>query len=116
MRTALIHLGEAPGLTRSELEDDFVRFTRRHSLPLPELNVDMKIRGRRIEVDCLWRDQRVIVELDGRDAHDSTPAFEADRARDTALTAALWRVVRVTSARMRLDGQALAAELRALLV
>jgi very-short-patch-repair endonuclease len=57
----------------------------------------------------------VIVELDGRDAHDSTPAFESDRARDSALTAALWRVVRVTSRRMRFDGTELAAELSALL-
>jgi very-short-patch-repair endonuclease len=57
----------------------------------------------------------VIIELDGRDAHDSTPAFEADRARDLALLVAGWRTARVTSARMRFDAAALAVELRALL-
>jgi very-short-patch-repair endonuclease len=82
---------------------------------MPELNQKLRIAGRRIELDCVWRDKRVIDELDGRDAHDSTPAFEADRARDAALVAALWRVVRVTNTRMRIDGGRLATELRALL-
>ena len=115
LRNALIHLGEAPGPTRSPLEDRFLRFLRRHKLPMPELNAAMEIAGRPIEADCLWRKQKVIIELDGRDAHDSTPAFEADRARDLALAAAGWTPGRVTSARMR-DGSTLAAELRALLV
>jgi very-short-patch-repair endonuclease len=110
-----MHLGEAPGLTRSDLEARFLRFLRRHNLPMPELNVEMHIDGRRIEADCLWRKQRVIIELDGRDAHDSTPAFESDRARDLALLVAGWKTGRVTSARMRRDGHALARELRAIL-
>jgi very-short-patch-repair endonuclease len=115
MRKALINLGEAPGPTRSDLEEDFLRFLRKHRLPMPELNVKMRIRGKTMEPDCVWREQRLIVELDGRDAHDSTPGFESDRARDAALQAAGWRVVRVTSRRMRRDGRALARELRAIL-
>src|SRR4051794_12294500 len=105
LRSVLANLGEAPGLTRSPLEDEFIRFLRKHKLPMPELNVGMN----GIEVDCVWREQRLIVELDGRDAHDSTPAFESDRARDAALVAARWRVVRVTSRRINRDGQALAS-------
>jgi very-short-patch-repair endonuclease len=115
LRRALINLGEAPGQTRSDLEQDFLPFLRKHRLPMPELNVRMRVRGIKLEADCLWSEQRVIVELDGRDAHDSTPAFESDRARDSALTAARWRVVRVTHRRMRQDGAALASELRAIL-
>src|SRR5215212_6013771 len=98
MRKALIHLGEAPGVTRSDLELAFLRFLRRHRLPMPELNAEMRIGGRAIEADCVWRRQRVIIELDGRDAHDSTPAFEADRARDLALLVEGWKPGRVTSA------------------
>ena len=114
LRQALVLLGEAPGETRSRLEDRFLRFLRRHKLPMPELNVALRIDGHRIRPDCIWRDQRVIVELDGRDAHDSTPAFESDRARDLRLQAHGWRVARVTSTRMRTDGAALARELRML--
>jgi very-short-patch-repair endonuclease len=115
LRKALVNLGEAPGRTRSELEQDFLGFLRKHRLPMPELNVKMRIAGRRIEADCLWREQRVIIELDGRDAHDSTPAFESDRARDLALMAAGWKPGRVTGRRMRHDRRALARELRAVL-
>jgi very-short-patch-repair endonuclease len=115
LRKVLAHLGEAPGLTRSELEQAFLRFLRRHRLPMPELNVRMRIGGRQIEADCIWRARRLIVELDGRAAHDSASAFESDRARDSALVAAHWRVVRITNARMRNDGPRVAAELRALL-
>jgi very-short-patch-repair endonuclease len=111
LRDALISLGEAPGLTRSPLEDKFLRFLRKHRFPMPELNA--RIHG--FEVDCLWRDQRLIVELDGRDAHHSVPAFESDRARDAALLAAGWPVMRITSRRMNRDGGALAKELRILL-
>jgi very-short-patch-repair endonuclease len=111
MGIALIHLGEAPGQTRSDLEDDFLIFLRKHRLPMPELNMKTPVG----EVDCMWREQRLIVELDGRDAHDSTPAFEADRERDAALQASGWRVIRITSRRMRHDGQRLASELRAIL-
>ena len=114
MRNALRNLGEAPGLTRSDLEQDFLRFLRRHRLPLPELNVDLRIAGKRIEADCVGRAQRLIIELDGRDAHDSTPAFESDRARDLGLEAAGWRTGRVTNHRMRHDGSRLAAEIRVL--
>jgi hypothetical protein len=39
MRNAPMTIGEAPVLTRSELEEDFLCFLRRHRLPLPELNV-----------------------------------------------------------------------------
>ena len=115
LRRTLIQVGEAPGLTRSELEDAFLRFLRRHRLALPEVNVKLRIGARQIEADCLWRDERLVVELDGRDAHDSTPAFEADRARDAALVAAGWRVIRVTATRLRHDGERLARELRSIL-
>jgi very-short-patch-repair endonuclease len=111
MRNALANLGEAPGITRSPLEETFLRFVRRHKLPMPALNV--QIHG--IEADCVWQDQRLIVELDGRDAHHQLPAFESDRARDSALLAAGWPVIRVTSRRIRHDGRALAHQLRALL-
>jgi very-short-patch-repair endonuclease len=114
LRRALVNLGEAPGLTRSNLEQDFLRFLRRHRLAMPELNVEMWIDGQPIEADCVWPQHRLIIELDGRDAHDSTPAFESDRARDLALQAAGWRTGRVTSRRLRKDGAALASELRAL--
>jgi hypothetical protein len=69
--------------TRSELEARFLRMCRRHRLPSPEVDV----RVGPYLVDFLWREQRVIVEVDGYRAHAGRQAFEDDRARDAALTA-----------------------------
>jgi very-short-patch-repair endonuclease len=67
------------------------------------------------EVDCLWPDQRLIVELDGRATHVTARAFESDRARDAALTAAGYRVIRVTWRRLHGGQQRLAAQLATML-
>jgi hypothetical protein len=104
------------GVTRSELEDRFVRFTDRHNLPHPELNVWLPSDEGWVEVDCLWRAAGLIVELDGRAYHDSALAFEADRARDRALIAAGWRVIRVTWRQLTREPAALAADLRSVLL
>jgi very-short-patch-repair endonuclease/predicted transcriptional regulator of viral defense system len=111
LRDALSRIADAPGVTRSPLEERFIAFLRKHKLPLPELNAP--IQG--YEVDCVWHDQKLIVELDGRDAHLQMPAFESDRARDAALLAAGWPVMRITTRRMRRDGAELASQLRAVL-
>lgn len=97
VRTCFHRLGLAPsGRTRSRLEVRFAALLARSNLPTPELNVLVDIDGWRVEADCLWREQRLIVELDGREAHGTRVAFEADRERDRRLQVAGWRVVRVT--------------------
>jgi predicted transcriptional regulator of viral defense system len=71
-----------PGqIIRSELEHRFLELVRAAGLPPPETNVKITARGRRYEIDCLWREQRVAVELDGRAAHARTAAFEPDRRK-----------------------------------
>ncbi len=78
--------------TRSSLEDAFLRLLRDRGLPLPATNAT--IEG--FEIDAVWRAQRIAVELDGWQDHGTRRAFERDRERDAALTAAGWRVVRFT--------------------
>lgn len=54
-------------------------------------------RGRAIgRVDFLFRDQRLVVECDGRRWHDPEDARGRDRTRDNELERAAWRLVRVT--------------------
>jgi very-short-patch-repair endonuclease len=101
--------------TRSELEEHFLAFLKTHSLPSPELNLAIEMRGSSIEADCVWRRQRVIVELDGHASHATAAAYERDRARDRALHAAGWRVVRITWRQLHRDGNRVAADLRSLL-
>lgn len=59
-RKALGDATDAKGITRSKLERRFLRFLRKHRLPMPELNKSMWLVDRWIEADCLWPDQRVI--------------------------------------------------------
>lgn len=96
--------------TRSELEARFLTFLDDHGLDRPEVNT--VIEG--YEVDAVWREAELIVELDGFATHGTRAAFERDRERDRRLTAAGWRVIRLTWQQLAGAG-ALADELRALL-
>lgn len=99
-------------ITREELELRFAAFVDNFDLPRPEVNAPLLAGGAPIEVDCLWRDQRLIVELDSRTFHDTGPAFERDRARDRALMADGWRVIRVTWRQLHHEPERLAQDLR----
>ena len=68
--------------------------------------------GASYEVDCLWRAQRVVVELDGAAAHDTSRAFEKDRERDAALVAAGFRSLRYTWRRLTRHPEAVISEVR----
>ena len=85
------------GATRSILEDDFVRFLKRHRLPLPEFNQD--IAGH--EVDAVYRAQRLVIELDSRQFHATPTAFETDRDRDADLLNAGFSTLRITNYRLK---------------
>jgi very-short-patch-repair endonuclease len=118
---AVLERGRIGNVTRSELENLFLRFLDHASLPAPDLNHPMQLNCEWIEVDCVWHQQRVVVELDGHGTHGTRAAFERDRRRDRALQAEGWRVVRVTWRQITEEAELLAAELlaadlRALLV
>ena len=49
-----------------------------------------------LEVDCYFPTHDVVIETDGRDTHRTRQAFEDDRAKDAALTASGYRVLRFT--------------------
>ncbi len=100
------------GPTRSELEDRFLSFTRSARLPPPRVNCSVLGSER----DVVWHERRLIVELDGRAAHATAAAFERDRARDRVLNAAGWRTVRVTWRQLQLEPDAVARDLRRILV
>lgn len=90
MRAALRETG--PGMTRSEGERRTLRLLKHARLPRPETNVPLL----GYEVDFLWRAQRLVLEVDGYRFHGHRAAFEHDREKDQTLTAAGYRVIRVT--------------------
>jgi len=77
-------------LTRSELEERFIELCDDHGLR--RLEVNTRIEG--MECDFVWRDHRLIVEVDGFVCHRSRVAFADDREKDVRLEVAGWRVLR----------------------
>jgi hypothetical protein len=103
---------DAPsGPTRSEFEDRFLELARDHGLPTPLINV--YVCG--FQVDVYFPVQRVIVELDGWNFHQTRRAFERDRERDAVTLAAGIVTVRITWERLVQTPEREAARLRAIL-
>jgi len=103
-------------LTRNELEERFLAISRAAALPPDAVNAWIPYPdGGGAEADFLWRAQRLIVEVDGRDVHTTRRAFESDRRRDQQLLLLGWRVVRFTWRQVMFEPAYVTATLRALL-
>ena len=103
-------------VTRSDLEIAFLHFLDAHDLPRPRTNATIELANDRgPTVDAAWRHHRLVAELDSYGIHTTRRNFEEDRARDRALTAAGWRVVRITWRQLHRDAATLDAQLRTLL-
>lgn len=115
VRACLARRAEAPGRTRSWLEERFLPFLDRHRLPRPQLNAWIEAGERSYEVDCLWPGTRTIVELDGFAAHGTRVSFREDRARDRRLRVAGYAVTRIAPEQLEHEPDALADDLARLL-
>jgi very-short-patch-repair endonuclease len=89
---AAVQMNGAAALTRSEAETRLLELIRAADLPAPRTNV--RVAG--YEVDFLWPDERLVIEVDGYAFHRTRQAFERDRLRDAKLQARGLRVMRVT--------------------
>ena len=112
LRGAMSEIADVRPLTRSELERLFSALCREHGLPRPAHNV--WVEG--CEVDALWEEWKLIVEVDAYETHRTRAAFERDRRRDAALQVAGYRALRVTDMRLAREPAAVAADIRSLLV
>jgi len=81
-----------PALTRSEGERRMLRLADQAQLPRPQVNTRLL----NYEIDFLWQESKLVLEVDGHAFHAHRSAFESDRRRDQVLVAAGYRVVRVT--------------------
>jgi predicted transcriptional regulator of viral defense system len=116
LRAVLAEIEPGSTLTRSELEERFLQICRDAALPAPEIGAWISHPGGGgAEADFAWRDQRLIVDVDGRDVHTTRRAFEHDRRRDQRLMLAGWRVVRFTWRQVVHEPAAVAETVRALL-
>ena len=98
-------------ITESEAEELFLEIVRRASLPAPVPQHSMWGRRR----DFVWPRQRVVVEVDGRKAHDRSIAFERDALRDAEVVINGHRPLRFTRRAVKFDQRYVELALRTVL-
>jgi very-short-patch-repair endonuclease len=101
----------APAMSRSAFERRFLIMCRKAGLPLPAMNAWIED----CEVDAVWLEQQILVELDAYYSHGTRAAFEGDRRRDAKLESLEYRVIRITEERLKTEPDEIANELRRLL-
>jgi hypothetical protein len=105
-----------PQFTRGELEALMNKLARDHGLPPPKSNYALDVPDHPgLEADFYFPGYGLVIETDGWDTHRTRQAFEDDRAKDAALLAAGYRVVRFTWRQLRYDPQTVADRLAAIL-
>ncbi len=109
----LIDAAREPVFARSPLENRFAEFHREHLADLPAPLTDVSILDH--EVDAYWPSHHLVVEMDSWEFHRHRAAFESDRARDTKMQAAGYRVLRFTHRRLEADPDGVSSELRQML-
>lgn len=100
LRKILHDAGYGQGVAKEALEEIFARFISERGLPRPALNSMVEAGGVFYRPDCLWRRERLIVELHSATWHGTTPAITRDATRDRRLLLAGWHVVHVTWAQL----------------
>jgi very-short-patch-repair endonuclease len=84
--------------------------TRPH-IPKYEKNVSLGV----WEIDCLWLEHKVAVELDARDYHATIQDFDKDRKKDSELILRGIRPLRITEFVWEYDRASAIADLEAML-
>jgi predicted transcriptional regulator of viral defense system len=90
------YIGSTP--TWNEFEERFYVISDALGVPRPAVNqwLILPDGGPAIRPDFMWREQRLIIETDGKRTHGTRQTFESDRRKDQRLTLAGWTVVRIT--------------------
>ncbi|MFL5822254.1 MAG: type IV toxin-antitoxin system AbiEi family antitoxin [Solirubrobacteraceae bacterium] len=107
LRKALERHQPSLALTKSWLERMLIGICERERIPLPEINVDVD----GWQVDALWRDAKLAVELDGYGNHHTPAQLRRDRRKEMALRKAGLTPVRYSADQLK-ERTEVAAELR----
>jgi hypothetical protein len=94
--------------TRSPLEDRFLLLCESHGIELPRPNY--VIAG--YEVDAVWPELRLAVELDGREVHGTPAAVVRDRRRELVIRNGGFELIRYGSEQVDHQAGATARDLR----
>ena len=94
-REALALFEAGPTPTKSWMEERLLAIVDRRRLPRPLTNRPIVTAAGAFVVDCVWPEQRVVIEIDAWGTHSSRRSMIEDRRRDRALTIAGWHPSRI---------------------
>jgi very-short-patch-repair endonuclease/predicted transcriptional regulator of viral defense system len=94
-------------LTRSQPEEDLLGMLRAAGVATPQANAPLH----GFIADFLWRQERVVVEVDGYQWHSSRSAFKRDRLKDQVLRDHGYIVLRFTSDQLKEEPLAVIARI-----
>jgi very-short-patch-repair endonuclease len=98
--------------SESELELLLWRILRRHRIPLPERQVEVRIDSHTYRLDYAYRSEQIFIEGDGFGVHSTRAAFESDRLRQNRLAIAGWLPLRFTWQQARQSEKEVAGQVR----
>jgi Protein of unknown function (DUF559) len=102
LRAALEVRSPEVGVTRSGLERELLSLLQHAGLPLPELNQEVRgPDGFCALVDMLYREPKLVIEIQSYAHHSSLEAFNRDAERLGSLTALGYRPIEVTADQIR---------------
>jgi len=106
---------DGPSPTRSDLEDALLDLLDDAGIERPEVNAPLRLDGRRIVPDYLWRARRLAIEADSRRWHDDPLTRRNDADKQAILEASDYRVLRITDHQIADRPQQTLARVRAAL-
>jgi very-short-patch-repair endonuclease len=103
-------------LPESVMETRLRQLLRRHGLPEPVLQFEIRHEGRFVaRVDAAYPERRIAIEYDSYEHHTGKLALVRDSGRRNALVAIDWQTISVTAEDIRLGGDRVVGHLRAAL-
>ena len=111
LHSVLDHAFIGTTITRSELEEAMLALSRAHQIPQPECNVDLE----GWEVDCLWRADRLVVEVQSTKFHRTAQQVARDADKEADLMEAGYVVLHVADVHVIRRPAQVAARVAALL-
>jgi Protein of unknown function (DUF559) len=94
--------------TRSPLERLFLPLCEKFGVPLPD---DLNVLVAGVLVDAVWWQQKLVVELDGKDNHSSWAQIQRDRSNEMRLRAAGFDALRYGTLQLEEEPAQVAADL-----
>jgi Protein of unknown function (DUF559) len=108
-------VADGPAPTCSTLEDDLLGLFDAAGIERPEINAPLRIGGRTIIPDYLWRERRLAIEADSAIWHDHKLVRENDAGKHAILEAHGYRVLRITGDQTRYEPRQTLARIRSAL-